>query len=77
MTSDLLRTLTPKRSIPISKIIMIEEISEADRKTNKKFYDNGVSVFKVIFEKKAIAEGRIEGLTATSEEDENKPTPVV
>lgn len=77
MKSDNLRSEKPKKSIPIAKIMSIEEIDEADRKTNKKFYDNGAAVFKVIFEKKSITSGRIEGITDTSEEDENKPTPVV
>ena len=68
MTSDMLRNMNPKRSIPIGKILSIDEISDVDRKTNKKFYGDGVSVFKVIFEKKALAGGRLEGISETSED---------
>ena len=77
MTSEMLRNMNPKRSIPIAKIIMIEEISDSDRKYNKKFYGDGhVSVFKVIFERKSLAGGRLEGISQTSE-DEEKPIPEV
>ena len=38
MKSEKLRQMEPKKSIPIEKIIMIDEINATDRKTNKKFY---------------------------------------
>ena len=77
MSSDALQSMVPKKSIPIGKIIMIEEITDADKKTYKKFYKaGGVSAFKVIFEKKSVEKGRIDGDSESSDED-NSHSPEV
>ena len=56
---------------------MIEEITDADKKTYKKFYRTaGIQAFKVIFEKNSIEKGRIDG-ESESTDDDNSPSPEV
>ena len=74
MQSQALQDQVPKKSIPIGKIIMIDEINEADKKTYKKFYRAaGVNAFKVIFEKNSVTKGKLEG-ESDSSDDDNSPS---